>query len=354
MERAEPLHAKRTRTATVRVIVITVAAAVLAGCDDDGGSEGQLPERSADPADLLLSGECDASELGYLVAYPDGWHADDDCTRFHPEPVDRVEEHETAVTIRVVDDRTSAELRDELLRTAEDVLADEVRSAAGGHEALHLEVVTGPTGEPTWAQGTRVVATLIDAGDRGLAMTTTDRVTDLEPEGYDLAVRTHSQMRRALTLHEVDADPDRLTLRPEGPLAGPPGHRFDALELVAPAWVEPAVFDVALLPCEGAEPDGEEQQRTFGDRGDGYAATGTSDTGHAVIDRLDGGRVRTTHLRDVDARAGARLGVSSDAPDCALLVVFPGDLEDGQIPLDDDGRPMVPHLATQLVWEEPE
>ena len=194
----------RPSTAT-GLVLVTIA--MVAACTTTGPSqpdeERRATELSMDPEGFDLVEECAATDRGYVMPYPEDWHADAECTRFHPAPIDDdLAEGEIAVALRVVADRSPEQLHEELTRLADTILADDRRPAADGREARVVELVAGPHGGTLWPRGARVTVTLIDAGTHSLAMMTSDQVADLEPGGYDLALRAHTQMRRELVWGE--------------------------------------------------------------------------------------------------------------------------------------------------------
>ncbi|MDX1658283.1 MAG: hypothetical protein R3343_05640 [Nitriliruptorales bacterium] len=201
------------RIVTLFFIVVGVAACGVAQDDlaDLADVEPTGPTATATAgetgADLALTERCTESELGYRIAYPDGWRTNPGdvlpaCRLFDPESVDITAGTEIpfdiAVTIRSSDEPLETFTSED---EGAEVLGSE-RTTVAGHDAVALE--KRGTGAALVPEGQRFYQYAVDLGPTTLVATTHEVGRDLND-----AVTLLDQMMATLELVDHDSDRDR-------------------------------------------------------------------------------------------------------------------------------------------------
>lgn len=133
------------------------------------------------------------------------------------------------------------------------------------------------------------------------------------------------------------------------------GHTFDITVSGFREQSNPAPVNIALFPCDVADP-ADPNRDTFRDADDDGHADGiaTTTNGHAVISSLHDDATSTTHLADVHpdpANQQIRYSVHSDARDCVIPVVFHDANDNDQLDVDAQGHALEHWNWTELAWQ---
>lgn len=155
--------------------------------------------------------------------------------------------------------------------------------------------------------------------------------------------------------HEGRLSHDYL-VAPQEPVTLEPGESY---EMDGPARHDAhfdEAVDLALFPCDNLDKvriEGRSASRFADADGDGRAdGLGTTDTDHASIIGIEGHPTDTRVLRDVgpEGAGGMRFTVASDAPDCAMPVVFDDADDDGHLDVDANGLPLEFYGLGKIEW----
>ena len=127
------------------------------------------------------------------------------------------------------------------------------------------------------------------------------------------------------------------------------GTRYDDQAFQGPV-------DVDLFACDAADNVVGSGTPTFHDADEDGQADGirTTDTGAAAITAVDGSSegTPTTGVSNVSVGADGQVSVtvSSDTPDCALVVFFHDGTGDDQLAVDGQGHPLEPFGVGKVTW----
>jgi hypothetical protein len=214
------------------LLSVLVFALVAAACGDGAGGGNDGNDSSASTGDLELTQQCTHEQLNE-IRYPEGWHADDGCEWFHPEPFDLPEAQYVtglAVHIRV----EPVALQDVAQGGPTTDVRDREQIELDGRSAVRAEVVTTDAG--LVPEGTRIRYVAIELDDERTAQGSTFDHDDLDfhrnREVLDL-------MMRELRLDDRD-DADQADPAPA--LIGQPTVRDLSTDDFPDRRIEPALL----------------------------------------------------------------------------------------------------------------